>query len=274
MCFLSWNSLHDMLGNFLKIFDCVQQAFYQLKMTDLLSPVNKNLIQDIFNVLEPVKICVLEIGKADADLMSADISLEFMLDKLSNSESPLASSLINALTYRITERRHRLMSSLLSFLINPDHRSTNKYDCIPMATQNEMSAFAEKLYDRLFASDHSDSEDDIEETESSTLEVSSKDLSSELRERIARIKKAGGPANIETTQGWAKKHFALFKKTRMLSTRLQLLKKALMSVKPTSIDCERVFSTTGKIVSPLRTNLSDKSINAITFLKYHFLSKK
>jgi len=56
-----------------------------------------------------------------------------------------------------------------------------------------------------------------------------------------------------------------------MSKRLQSLKEALKSVKPTSVESERVFSTSGKCVAPLRNRLSDTSINALVFLlKYYF----
>ena len=51
-----------------------------------------------------------------------------------------------------------------------------------------------------------------------------------------------------------------------------LLKKlldALKSIPPTSVQCERAFSTTGQYCTKLRTNLNDTTLSALVLLKHH-----
>lgn len=62
----------------MKLYDCVQQALIKIKMSHLLEPVNRDLMLELVQALEPKKVCVMEISRSDADLMSADIALEFI----------------------------------------------------------------------------------------------------------------------------------------------------------------------------------------------------
>lgn len=68
-----------------------------------------------------------------------------------------------------------------------------------------------------------------------------------------------------------KKEFLLFEKTGKRTPNLETLYKALISVKPTSTENERVFSISGNVVSKIRSRLSDKSINALVYLKAYFI---
>lgn len=94
-----------MLETFMKLYDCVQQALIKIKMSHLLEPVNRDLMLELVQALEPKKVCVMEISRSDADLMSADITLEFMLDKLSDQKSDIAAQLYKAVKIRVTQRR-------------------------------------------------------------------------------------------------------------------------------------------------------------------------
>lgn len=68
-----------------------------------------------------------------------------------------------------------------------------------------------------------------------------------------------------------KKEFLLFEQTGKRSPNLESLYKALLSVKPTSTENERVFSISGNVVNKIRNRLSDKAINALVFLKAYFI---
>ena len=44
----------------------------------------------------------------------------------------------------------------------------------------------------------------------------------------------------------------------------------LLSITPTSIEAERAFSSAGYLCSKLRSSLSDKTLNALSFMRSHF----
>ena len=63
-----------------------------------------------------------------------------------------------------------------------------------------------------------------------------------------------------------KQEMDLFEATRKRPTKLELLFNALLSIPPTSVEAERAFSAAGLFVTKLHSHLSDKSLNALTFL--------
>ena len=50
---------------------------------------------------------------------------------------------------------------------------------------------------------------------------------------------------------------------------LQLLYKALMTIKPTSVEAKRAFSAMGFFVTKLRNRMSDKTLDALITMRQH-----
>ena len=71
-----------------------------------------------------------------------------------------------------------------------------------------------------------------------------------------------------------KQEMNLFEGTRKMPTQLELLFNALFSIPPTSVEAERAFSAAGLFVTKLRSCLSDKSLNALTFLRSYYTKNK
>lgn len=69
---------------------------------------------------------------------------------------------------------------------------------------------------------------------------------------------------------WLKSEFMLFKNTGQRTENLQKLYNALLCIKPTSTDVERVFSVCTNFCTKIRSRLSDKSLQALVFLKYYY----
>ena len=51
---------------------------------------------------------------------------------------------------------------------------------------------------------------------------------------------------------------------------LQLLYKALMTIKPTSVEAKRAFSAMGFFVTKLRNRMSDKTLDALITMRQHY----
>ena len=71
-----------------------------------------------------------------------------------------------------------------------------------------------------------------------------------------------------------KNEFKLLEATKTRSSNLDKLYNALITIRPTSTACERVFSVAGNFVTKIRSNLKFKFLNLLVFLKYHFLNNK
>lgn len=71
-----------------------------------------------------------------------------------------------------------------------------------------------------------------------------------------------------------KEELAMFENTNVLNGNIKKLLTALKSIQPTSTESERVFSLSSNFCTKRRSNLSDKSLNSLTFLKGYFSRQK
>ena len=55
---------------------------------------------------------------------------------------------------------------------------------------------------------------------------------------------------------------------------LQLLYKALKTIKPTSVEAERAFSAMGFFVNKLRNRMSDKTLDELITMRQHYKKPK
>ena len=71
-----------------------------------------------------------------------------------------------------------------------------------------------------------------------------------------------------------KKELKLFEASGTQTQGIEILYNALLTIQPTSVESERVFSTTGTFVNKIRNRLSDETINALTVLKTYFFQNQ
>ena len=64
--------------------------------------------------------------------------------------------------------------------------------------------------------------------------------------------------------------FKMFEATRKRTEHLEMLFQSLMSVKPTSVESERTFSTGGGFCTKVRSRMSDATLSALVSLKKYF----
>ncbi|KAF2891396.1 hypothetical protein ILUMI_14776 [Ignelater luminosus] len=75
-------------------------------------------LENLENILKPVKLAVEVLCRQDAILIIAEATLKFMIKKLEDNHSALASELVLSLRQRILQRRTNL-TALLIYLQNP-----------------------------------------------------------------------------------------------------------------------------------------------------------
>jgi len=79
---------------------------------------------------------------------------------------------------------------------------------------------------------------------------------------------------ISQLQTVIKQEMKLLKATGKRPSKLEQLFRALSSIPPTSVEPERAFSAAGLFATKLRSRLGDKSVNALGFLRSHYMKKK
>ena len=124
-----WNSLLTMLERFDKLKSCVQKSLIDLSSPISFSDHELTLLSDTISALLPVKLAVEALCRADANLLTADAALNFMLTTLNNVNTILSDDLKNALEVRIMERRTN-WSSVIQFLHNGYLTNDNRSDVV------------------------------------------------------------------------------------------------------------------------------------------------
>jgi hAT family C-terminal dimerisation region len=70
-----------------------------------------------------------------------------------------------------------------------------------------------------------------------------------------------------------KTEMAVFEQQGVKGPSLSKCYKYLKSIPPTSVESKRCFSTSGKIVTNLRCSMNDDTLDAISFLRLHFINR-
>ena len=67
-----------------------------------------------------------------------------------------------------------------------------------------------------------------------------------------------------------RQEFRLFEATNKRWHNLDMLYNVLLTICPSSVEAERVFSSTGYFFTNFRTRLTDSHLDALVFLRNHF----
>ncbi|KAL0859841.1 hypothetical protein ABMA27_010181 [Loxostege sticticalis] len=280
-----WNSIIVMAERFLKLKNCVKKALIDLNMLDKWNEDNLLLLQSIVDLLQPVKIAVEALGRQNATLLTAEAIIDVLLKKIQSTTTndDLSSRFLGTLKARLEERRPQRVICLLKYLHTGHHtsQSQNTDFFTSNLSKTALIGFAEELYCRLFENIPHIPTPDMEiisaEPSTSSSQVHNEPDESfvnQMEQAIKKIKEIVPEVQKTTTRATLKKEFQLFEATGKRTENLELLYKALNSIKPTSVENERVFSLSGGVITKIRSRLSDKAVNALIFLKAYFIKSK
>ena len=117
-CKIKWGSLVTSLESGIKIRP-VLETFLEhstLKFTNKEWDVMEELVQ----VLGPIKTVVESMCRADADLLEAEVAIKELFKELESNGSPLALKILGLLKIEIGKRWHRKIVGLLKYLHDPE----------------------------------------------------------------------------------------------------------------------------------------------------------
>ena len=128
-----------------------------------------------------------------------------------------------------------------------------------------------RLLNRLYPPKLPESTDDdlSQDNDICVSNTNENDLEKEINAAINNAAKEG----IKKSFCSLREEFLIFKKTGERTAILQQLCEAILTVRPTSTEPERVFSTSANFSRKLRSRLSDHSLNCLVFLKYYRINK-
>jgi len=255
-----WNSLIHMLERLVKVKLPVQKALIDVKADVTLSEGEFEIMSNAIVDLKPLEAAVEALCRRDANLITANATMKFVMNELEKMPpfTFLVRQLHDALEQRISKERHLYSADILQYLHNPLERTMKK---------SEVKGFCLKLLTRLgFQYSTSNNNDS---SECSEADVSSKvsAVACRLQEAIAsslNIKSLAKPKDLlsiishELTvaeQSGKRGHF------------LNIVYECLLTISPTSVEAERVFSSAGYLCTKIRSSLSDLTLDSLCFIR-------
>lgn len=277
-CKTRWNSIITMVERFLKIVESVRKALIDLGSVALLNDENIPILLNIFNALNPIKVAAEALNRRDANLVTADAIFKFLFDSLRANDDNLSIELLQVLSIRIKERRNQDLVSLTKYLKTLDLKSTATSE-LPSSSKATIIRYANETFNRLFGKEIESAEVEIQiQSEYSSDEKSILVPNSNINDILTgvinaalQIKKKVINSSLDEIN--LQKEFNLYENTGNITKNLKKLLDALMNIQPTSIECERIFSASSNFCNKKRSNLSDYSLNCLSFLKTYFLNK-
>ena len=118
-CKTRWSSLLNMFERIVKIKLPVQKALLDLQEVINLSDHEITEISRIIHSLGPIKAALEALCRRDANLITAEATIKFLLDELLSSHSSLNEAIQNAINQRMVQERYTDASVILQCLHNP-----------------------------------------------------------------------------------------------------------------------------------------------------------
>jgi hypothetical protein len=272
-CQTRWNSLLDMLERFYSLRLCIRKALLDIASEICFTDEEWSQINDLIFCLEPLKIGLEVLCRRESNLITAETTFRFMLDKLEQQSSTLSIGLAKALRERLTARRSNL-TDMLIYLQNP-----KKYDELRktgniILKKTAMRQEIKKLLKRVYKIEENETED--EESKDESQQPNNLSLKEELENQIQNEKKncIKVVKNVPDTDSFEKilkKEMSAYESDGVRDKFLSMTYNYLMTISPTSVEAERAFSAAGYICSPLRSRLGDDTLSSVCLLRSYFL---
>lgn len=275
-CKTRWNSLLSMIERFLQLRNCIPKALRVLASTENVFEEEWNLLDNLAESLRPLEFVLKILCSEDATLLKADMLMKLCLKKLDNKKNSIAANLKECLIKRYSSRRQKEVISLLRYLTNPEDFKNESSDLFPLLSRQAVKKIAENTFLRLFPSECQTIEvDDNAESEVQGAASIAKTIEEEelMHEYLSEMNKLEMLPMKDSRDFIVNNEFKYFEATLKKSEHLELLHNALLTVKPTSVESERGFSAAGFFVSKLRSRMTDKTLNALCFLRCYFQNR-
>lgn len=158
-----------MISRFLALKEAIMNTLIDLKNDITFSSAELGLLQELSTSLNVVKTTVKLLCQENANLLTAETALQFMVAKLQATNSFIGDRLLETLKNRIAERRLLNLICTLKYLHNPSKYYTDSLSNIfPSSGNNTITETIIEINERYFCK-RQDSDDDEDNTVLSLL---------------------------------------------------------------------------------------------------------
>ncbi len=209
-----WSSLHSMISRFLLLKNSILKTALDIPEFPVFLEQNDwKIMQDLQDLLEPIKLGIDALSSRKATLLSAEGVLTFIIGKLEETPSNISADLQEQLESIIKKRKATDINFLLRFLNNPETlEEPAPYSWQKMPSTVSLECTARRLWLRLFDNPTAGAENEQEQTEGRDMPRS---MSEELQ---ASIRQATAPSRLseaEAEDNFLRREMNLFSASRL-----------------------------------------------------------
>ena len=245
-----------LIETILKVKKSVIQTLADLNNGFIITDQDFDTLEMIRKSLKPVKRAAKALCRRDATLLVVEGIFRFLLKQLQrHNHNWLSQALYVAILKRVQERRQRNVVSLMRFLSCPSTLTQHDNESFTMPTHLNIQKCARSLMLQLlplYRPDDSDPYTDggSRETDVNGNAMHKEKLEDQLEQSIllATTQKTGSDDEYKSIA----KDMLAYEASGKRPKSLDLLMDALESIPPTSVESERIFSITGKILTKQR----------------------
>lgn len=255
-----WSSLADMLNRIIEVKSALQKSLIDLKIQDSLTEDDFKVVTHVAEAIKPLRAAVEALCRRDSNLLTASAILKFALEDLHLQSTPLSMKLEAAVRKRTIEERTTQASVILRCLHNLQGRLEKK---------SVVKSYCMKLLTRLkaYSSENADIENNDRNLE--TVVTSHCTIEERLKEAIEGFMSVKPTVASTGLVNLLSKEISIAEQGGNRGQFLELAYQFLLTVPPTSVEAERVFSAVGFFCTKLRSSLSDASLDSLCFLRFH-----
>lgn len=263
-CKTRWSSLADMLERVIISRQCIQKAQIDIQIREekKLTDQDFKTIQQISNVLKPVRLAVTSLSRRDANLLTAEGILKFVFNELDATGTEMGKEMKKAIDQRIVQDRYTKESVILQYLHNPQAKLQKK---------SVVKTYCCEFLRRMKCEEKGvqTSDDDLKsyEKEHSTTKETNQIMEETLERAIADSLRKNPSESDNDFNSVIASEIASAEQSGKLGFYLQKVYDHLITIPPTSVEAERAFSTAGYFCSKIRNRLSDKSLDVLCFIR-------
>ena len=107
-------------------------------------------IEYLLVALKTIKLAIKALGRQDANLLTADAILKFMIQSLQQNDNAISKELSDALLIRINERRNKDLVSLMKQLVTLDLTANTDLEAFQLSSKTSVLKYAVKIMNRIF----------------------------------------------------------------------------------------------------------------------------
>lgn len=266
-CKTRWSSLFSMIERFLVLHDCLQKALLDLKSDIRFTDDEITSLKQLKEALESVKGVVEVLCQENATLLTADTAFKCLFRKLSSCNSRLSCELLSALKKRIGER-YLMIQGVLKYLDDASSFFNDESFIFAKPTADFIKEIVSKIA--------VDADEIAPLALQATVTASApafKSFKDELLHALTPAKSCPEPSLIASDLEIEKMvlcEMALHENGGGRGKFLTKAYNALITIKPTSVESERAFSTAGYFCNKIRSRLNDSTLDVLLFLRSYF----